>query len=150
MNFNTAFSVCRLLIKLQISLSCRFSMLQLWKGIKAGKCYKVRSATLWSCPEVHLSGYLFSDLESICYISYQFFLSGYSAHKVLITMPTAPCTQWLVGPLSLFHEADHSYSCSEEWMEMYLPFLICLDDMVLACHLYLYSNHVTSWITSFF
>ena len=82
-----------------------------------------------------------------------FFLNGYSAHTMLITMPTAPCTQWLVGPLSLFHEADHSYSCSaevkNEWgctcSSSYALMIWCW-----LCHLYLYSNHVTSWITSFF
>ena len=44
----------------------------------------------------------------------QFYLSGYSAHTVLIALPTWPYTQWLVGPLSLCHEADDLYSCSAE------------------------------------
>jgi len=106
--------VCHLLIKHQISFSCRFSMLTVVKG---NKCWKVLHCQISNIMELSLSTFIrifiFRLRKYLLYVN-QFYLNGYSAQTVLIAVPTPSCTQWLVGPLSLCHEADLSYSCSAE------------------------------------
>jgi hypothetical protein len=44
--------------------------------------------------------FIFRLKKHLLYKFNQFYLHGYSAHTVLIAMPTPPCTQWLASGAS--------------------------------------------------